>query len=287
VINARLKGGGYYQIAVDGKPTSVIFPVKDPETYEIARGLPAGEHVVEIVRRNEGAWITPITFLGFELEKGSELVPLSPRSERRLLIVGDSISCGYGNEATRDEGNPPAKQNGYMTYGAIAARKLGAEAQIIAWSGRTLFPNNTMVEVFPRTLAMDAEPKFDQKSWVPGVVVIDLGTNDFRDPKRPPEEKGWISAYKSFIASIRKTAPDSYVFVASGPMGTAANWDQWAKTVVADLQKDGDQRIAYLPFATQDVNGDGIGGHWHPNLTTQGKMADRLTREIEKAVGWK
>jgi lysophospholipase L1-like esterase len=174
-----------------------------------------------------------------------------------------------------------------MTYGAIAARKLGAEVQIVAWSGRKLYPDNTMVEVYDRTLAMDANPKADLSGWVPGVVVIDLGTNDFGNNKNPPQEKGWIDAYKAFIGTIRQTAPAAYVFVASGPMGTAANWDKWAKTVVADLREAGDKRIAYLPFATQDINGDGIGGHWHPNLKTHAKMAERLKSEIEKAVGWR
>ncbi|MGA2066763.1 MAG: SGNH/GDSL hydrolase family protein [Thermoguttaceae bacterium] len=286
-LGAKLKGGGYYQITVDGQPTAVLAPKPGRDTYEVARGLSQGEHTVEIIRRNEGPWIAPLTFLGFQLEKDSKLLPLPPRSQRRILIIGDSISCGYGNEATRDEGNPPDKQNGYMTYGAIAARKLGAEVQIVAWSGRKLYPDNTMVEVYDRTLAMDANPKADLSGWVPGVVVIDLGTNDFGNNKNPPQEKGWIDAYKAFIGTIRQTAPAAYVFVASGPMGTAANWDKWAKTVVADLREAGDKRIAYLPFATQDINGDGIGGHWHPNLKTHAKMAERLKSEIEKAVGWR
>ncbi len=286
-INARLKGGGYYQVAIDGQPTRVIAPKDGHEVYQLAKGLPAGEHVVEIVRRNEGAWIAPLTFLGFQLERDGQFLPLPPRSERRILIVGDSISCGYGNEATRDEHNPPDKEDGYMTYGAIAARKLSAEVQIIAWSGRKLYPNNTMVEVYDRTLANDPEPKADLKSWVPGVVLIDLGTNDFGNKNQQPDEKGWIAAYKSFIKTIRQTAPKAFIFVASGPMGTSANWDKWAKTVVADLNESGDKNVAYLPFATQDINGDGIGGDWHPNLKTHAKMADRLVQEIEKAVGWK
>src|SRR5208282_50529 len=155
------------------------------------------------------------------LEQGSKLVPLPPRSERRILVIGDSISCGYGNEASLDEHNPLDKQNAYLTYGAIAARKLGAEIQIIAWSGRKLFPNNTIVEVYDRVLAAQEKPKADLTGWVPGVVLIDLGTNDFRDPKNEPDQQGWIDAYKGFIQRIRKTAPDSFVFVASGPMGVA------------------------------------------------------------------
>ena len=235
-INARLKGGGYYQVTVDGQPTRVIAAKQGQGVYEIARDLPNQEHMVEIIRRNEGAWIEPLTFLGFQLEKDGKLLALPPRSDKRILIIGDSISCGYGNEATRDEGNPGDKQNGYMTYGAIAARKLGAEVQIVAWSGRKLHPNNTMVEVYDRTLAMDAKPKADLKGWVPGVVVINLGTNDFGDQKNPPQEKGWVEAYKAFIGKLRETAPKAYIFVASGPMGAAPNWDKWAKQVVADLR---------------------------------------------------
>ena len=134
---------------------------------------------------------------------------------------------------------------------------------------------------------MEATPKADLTGWVPGVVLIDLGTNDFGNRKSLPDKKGWIDAYEGFIKTIRQTAPDAHIFVASGPMGTAVEWDEWAKTVVADRKGAGDNKVAYLPFSTQDVNGDGIGGHWHPNLKTHAKMADRLTKEIEKALGWK
>lgn len=286
-ISAKLKGGGYYQVVIDGKPTSVLAPKDGRDLYELAKDLPKGQHTVEIVRRNEGNWVTPITFMGFQLEKDGKLLPLPPRSDKRILIIGDSISCGYGNEATRDEGNPLDKENGYMTYGGIAARKLGAEVQIVAWSGRKLHPNNTMVELYDRALAMEDKPKADLTGWVPGVVLINLGTNDFGDKNNPPQEKPWSDAYKAFIHTIRKTAPKAHIFVASGPMGTPENWDKWAKAIVADLNKAGDKNVSYLPFATQDVNGDGIGGHWHPNLKTHAKMADRLTQEIQKAVGWK
>ena len=286
-INGRLKGGGYYQIIVDGRSARVLFLKDGNEVYELAKGLSEGEHVVEVVRRNEGSWIPPLVVLGFQLEQGSKLVPLPPRSERRILVIGDSISCGYGNEASLDEHNPMDKQNAYMTYGAIAARKLSAEIQIIAWSGRKLFPNNTMVEIYDRALAAQENPKADLTGWTPGVVLIDLGTNDFRDRKNEPDQQGWINAYKGFIQRIRKTSPDSFVFVASGPMGAAPDWDTWARTVVADLQQAGDKKIAYLPFPRQNVENDGIGGDYHPNLKTHAKMAERLVQEIENAVGWK
>jgi lysophospholipase L1-like esterase len=291
-LNAKLLFTGnfpdsFYQVTVDGRPTSVIEVKKGQDLYPVAQGLADAEHTVEIVRRNEAAWAAPMVFGGFQLEKGGKLLPLPPRSDKRLLVIGDSITCGYGNEAQKEEGNPLGKENGYMSYGAIAARLLGADLQIVAWSGRKLSPNNTIVEVYDRVLAQDEKPKADLKAWVPGVVVIDLGTNDFGDKKTPPEEKAWSAAYKDFVKTIRATAPKAHVVIASGPMGTAPEWDKWARQVVADLNSAGDANVTYLPFDTQDVGGDGVGGHWHPNLKTDAKMADRLAKEIEKVAGWK
>lgn len=285
-INAKFKGGGYYQVVVDGNPTRMIGPRGDTGVYSLASGLQPGPHTVELVRRNEGNYVDPIVFSGIQLERSGRLLPLVSRGNRRILIVGDSISCGYGNEAQINEGNPLDKENGYMTYGAIAGRKLRAEVEIVAWSGRKLYPNNTMVELYDRTLAMSDSPKADLKGWVPGVVLIDLGTNDFGDRNHLPDQAGWIDAYKAFIRTIRQTAPDAYIFVASGPMGTAPEWEAWAHTVVDDLHKAGDLKVAYLAFPTQDVQKDGVGGDWHPNLITHAKMADLLVSEIGKAVGW-
>ena len=50
-INARLKGGGYYQVVVDGQPTRVIGPEEGRDVYQLAKELSKGDHVVEIVRR--------------------------------------------------------------------------------------------------------------------------------------------------------------------------------------------------------------------------------------------
>jgi lysophospholipase L1-like esterase len=286
-INAMIKGGSYLQIVVDGEQTSVLQPTKEAALYEIAKGLPNKEHVVEIVRRDEAAWVEPITFLGFQLEAGGKLLPLPARSDKRILVIGDSISCGYGNEQSdRNEHFKKDKQNGYMTYGAIAARNLGAEAEIVAWSGRKLYPDNSMVELYDRTLAMDAASKTDLKSWVPGVVVINLGTNDFGNKNKMPDQKGWTDAYKAFIKTIRDTAPKAYIFVASGSMGCGKEWEAYAKQIVADLNTAGDKNVAYLPFPQQQ-DADGIGGDWHPSIKTHIKMADLLTKKIEEAVAWK
>jgi lysophospholipase L1-like esterase len=293
-INAKLSGNGYLQVVVDGQPTSVIAIKKDQSLYPVAADLTGKEHTVELVRRNE-AQAGSFTFEGFQLEKDGKLLPLPPASDKRILVIGDSISCGYGNELVSMTGNPPPggnpadKQNGYMTYGPIAARSFGAEAQVVAFSGKKLWPGNTMVDLYD-AIYPGCKSKYDVKSWVPGVVVIDLGTNDFgHDKAKVPEQKGWTDAAKAFIKTIRATAPDAHIFLATGPMWIGAQdiWNDYVKSVVKDLTDAGDAKVHYLPFGIQDAKKDGLGGDWHPTVATQVKMAAKLTAAIEKEVGWK
>lgn len=285
-VNAKLHGNAYLQVAIDGQPTSVIHVEKATAVYSIATGLEDKDHLVELVKRNEAAQGS-FQFQGLQLETGAKLLPYGARSDKRIEVIGDSISCGYGNEvAGPGGGNPADKQNGYMVYGTIAARTFGGEAAVLAWSGRTLWPGNTMPELYDRAIPQDAQSAWDHAKWVPGVVVISLGTNDFR--AGPPDRAKWTGAYKEFIARIRKTAPDAHIFCCTGSMwtNTLGQWNDYVKSVADDLNTAGDKKVHFLPFDIQDKDKDGLGGDWHPNVKTQIKMAAKLSAAIQKEVGW-
>jgi lysophospholipase L1-like esterase len=286
-IKATIKGDTYFQVVIDGAPTRVLHSDKAGSELSAATGLDNKEHTIELVKRPE-AWLGAFQFLGFELEAGGKLLPLGPRSDKRIEVIGDSISCGYGNEVKGPGGgNPPDQQNGYMVYGPIAARRFGGEAVVLACSGRCMWPENTMAELFDQSLPGDRGSTWNHKTWVPGVVVIDLGTNDFS--RGVPERAGWTSAYKAFVKRIRADAPDAHFFLATGPIGQRAQqqWDEYVSSVVKDLNAQGDPRVHFLPFELYDVRIDGMGGDGHPNVTTHTKMAAKLAAAIEKEVGWK
>ncbi|RYD69542.1 MAG: hypothetical protein EOP84_28250 [Verrucomicrobiaceae bacterium] len=46
-----------------------------------------------------------------------------------------------------------------------------------------------------------------------------------------------------------------------------------------------DKRVHRLDFETQKME-DGIGAAWHPNLTTNRKMADRLVEALKRDLRW-
>jgi lysophospholipase L1-like esterase len=293
-LNVVLKASGSdrVQVAVDGTPTSVLTTSKETTLYRVASGLPDGEHTVELFKRTE-AFVGQLQLAGFQLEQGRSLVPLPPRPERRIEFVGDSITCGYGNESANEKEHfAPATENNYLAYGAVTARAVGAEYVAVAWSGKWLFGKEAIPLLYDKALPLDPGSAWDFSSWVPHAVVVNLGTNDF-GPRNPTEQE-WQDAYRAFIQTIRKHAPQSHVFCAVGsmmsdsyPPGRKAlsTVRHYTTGLVEDLRKAGDTRVHYVEFDVQDAK-NGLGGDWHPSVKTHRIMAERLTAAVKKELGW-
>src|SRR5512133_596625 len=115
-----------HQIIVDGQPQTKLVTRAGVGRYPLARGLQHGVHQVEMYRRTEALFgVTQVD--GIDVIGGS-LLPTSPPNTRRIELVGDSISCGYGNEGTTPDCKfSPHTENHYLSYGAILARTFGAE----------------------------------------------------------------------------------------------------------------------------------------------------------------
>lgn len=280
----------FFNVRVDGG-TSTTLKVDHDGVFSLASGLAEGPHVVELSRRDEGMY-ADIQYQGFLLDQGHLLAPPA-RSERRVEFIGDSITCGYGNEAANESmGFTTATENAYLAYGPVTARKLSAEACVIAWSGIGIYRNgsgtdNQMPEIYPRTLSKSPTPVWDFSTWVPQVVVVNLCTNDFGPGI--PDRTAFVKAYQDFIATLRAHYPSAHVFCAVGPMmggaGLTAAVDYIQNGVMKPLVQAGDGRLHFIQFPTQDP-ADGLGADWHPSLRTHQKMADQLTEEIRTLLGW-
>ena len=290
--NVKLKemGGNQFQVVVDGKPSKVLTP-KGEGVYSLASGLPEGEHTVEIVKRTE-AFVGATQVLGFQISQGGEA--LAPEKvTRRIEVIGDSISCGYGNEGqNQNEHFKNETENAYLTYGAIAARALKAQYACVAWSGRKMWPDNTIPEVYDRALPADNASTWDFSTWTPDAVVINLATNEFG--KGNPDEKGWTDAYKAFITRVRKNYPKAMIYCASGSM-MSDSWPpaqkslttlhRYLNSIIDDLKKSGDSNVRFIAFDPQDQK-NGLGSDWHPSVKTHELMAAKLVDALKKDLGW-
>lgn len=294
-VNAKFEEAGYFnrwQVEIDGTPTSVIKLLPAQKVYPVATGLRPGKHTIRLVKRTE-AFSGPSDFRGFELNSGARIFP-APKLKRRIEIIGDSISAGFGIEGKEaNEKYSYETANAYLTYGQVAGRALNAGATDIAWSGKKMWPDNTIPSIYH--LVIPTEPK---SVWTPtkgqdnDVIVINLATNDFG--QKVPEEAGWTNAYIAFVKQVRSENPRAMIYLASGPM-MSDNFPPNAKalttlnTYLAKISRTfgpQDRKIKVLEFETQNGQRDGIGSAWHPNVKTNQNMANRLVAAIKRDLKW-
>ncbi len=292
-ISARLKDDGFnlFQVVIDGEAKKVLRTekVKGEALYQLADGLPDGVHEVSLHKRTE-AKIGEAVFYAFEPKDG-QLVPGTPQPERRIETLGDSITTGYGNEGPSAAcGYVNSEQNEYATYGAIAARNLGADHSTVAWSGKTQYE---MREYLDKALPGRPDgPRWDFARYQPQVVVLNVGTNDFAN--RDPGEARFVRQYLELMRVVRTAYPKAFVTIALGSMlsdvypDTRRNLTQarkYMKVIVTKLKAAGETNFDFLEFPEQN-HADGLGCGFHPSLKTHKLMADRLTAFLKEHAEW-
>lgn len=285
VASIEEAGKDEWQVVVDGKPTEVVTPATGAADYTISLGADA-VHDVSLVKRTE-PFVGTTRFHGFDVPGGGLFQ--ARRRPKLIEVVGDSITCGYGIEGkNQNEHFTPETENAYLSYASVAARALDADVRILAWSGRKMWPDNTVPEIFDRVLPTQPQPVVADEP-APDAVVINLATNDF-NPNNP-DEKGWTDAYEGFIHRVRLKTPNVPVYVTLGSMMTDdyPPGHKALSTARGDLTRMvariHDPRVRFLEFEKQRME-DGIGADWHPNVVTEGKMGERLAEAMKKDLGW-
>lgn len=293
----------FFQVVIDGEPRGVLKVNNQKELYTVADGLADGEHELLLHRRTE-ALVGVTQFLEFVPQQGEELLPVPAAPERRIEVIGDSISAGYGIDGA-DETCPFTSdtENNYLAYSALTGRLLEADTTIVAWSGRGVYRNyndevaDTMPEIYGRTIADEPQPAWDFSSWVPQVVVINLGTNDFsiNVPGDAEFRAPFTNAYAGLVETVRENYPEAFIFCTIGPM-LSDSYPEGAEAltrarsyigeVIEDREASGDDRVRLLEFPPHNGEQDGLGCDYHPSKKTNEKMAAQLSEAISEELGW-
>lgn len=256
--------------------------------------LSQGKHTVEIRKKSETYFGS--LFLGTPTTDGTLTAPPAPR--RRIELIGDSITVGYGLEGVFPCTNSADNEGATKTYGALTARSLGADYSLVAWSGKGVTRNYVsstpdtsplMPELWTRYGANDATSSYDFATAV-DAVVINLGTNDFsyQDGVRPQlDVNKYTAAMTAFAKSVHAKYPTAAMFLTSSPnLGNDSAEQQKAKQVAA-LQKVVSQlgfKATFVNFATQDASNNNIGCDYHPSARTHQEMAGVLTNAIKQVL---
>ncbi|KAJ3040022.1 hypothetical protein HK097_002666 [Rhizophlyctis rosea] len=289
-IRIRSDGAQYYYAVVDGVAKR-LGPVSNSASgvvLTLAEGLSAGDHKVEFYRDNE-AHEGVTTFLG--VTSGTLRTPPSIPT-RRVEIVGDSISAGYGNLGSEDHSKgqsctyAASTSSWYLTYGALAGRALNAQVTTVARSGWGIIrgyggdATALVPSIYPKYLGPFGGKTWDYKPSV-NAVVINLGTNDWSvgDPGTQYE-----TAYVQFLKQIRAGYPNAHIFLTIGSLLGEPSLTQ-AKTRLANvIQASGDVNVSTFDYGTQD--GSVTGCDYHPSLAEHRRMAVILQGKLAAKLGW-
>jgi hypothetical protein len=248
-LQLRLNGGGnFFTVLLDGVAVSTLYADEDQLLHTVAHGLPdvAAGHTLVLTKRTEpigdafllhrDSSARAAVFRGVVLDPGATLLPppLDPSTQlplwparRRLLFVGDGHTTGFGNEAPSGRRVPdPGNSNAGASYACVCAEALGADAQLVAWSGKGVTHNagdftaidgrsaQAMPFYLDRTLGSASEPAWEYRSWVPDAVVVLLGHSDFATPVRPFVGV-FCAAYDSLLRKLRHQYPDALLCACS------------------------------------------------------------------------
>jgi lysophospholipase L1-like esterase len=285
-VGVRLRdAGNWFEVVLDGGRLAPLVTAPGRERYALAAGLAPGQHEIALHRRTEASF-GETQLLGLVLDPDGALLPPPPPAPRRLEVVGDSITCGYGVEA--DGPSVPfsaATENHALTFAALTTRALDAEAITVAWSGKGMYRNydgarhETIPTLYDRVLAGRPLPLWDFTSWVPDAVIINLGTNDFGPGDPGP---GFGEAYRAFVRQVRGHYPRALILCTFGPVMSRDQVDRARAYLAPTLEQAG---IDVLEFPRQDGS-IGYGSDWHPSAETHRRMADQLTAELRRRLSW-
>ena len=306
-INARFTGtslkmiakpkSGYFMAQVDeATPFKVAFMGERDSVVTLATALPKGEHTIRLMYIVEGHELKP-DFRGFILDNDGIMLEAPALPERRIEFIGNSITCGYGNESiNRTDPFEYETENHYLTYAQQTCRNLDAVAHVVARSGIGVYrsydgpkegtPYNVMTTEYEYTNLYDRSEQWDFSRYQPQVVCINLGTNDLSTNNY--DVKRLKQAYKKFLKQVRQHNPHAKIVYLCGSMLKDKELKIAVSTlneVVEEAQKEGDEQVYRFDFTPQ--TGDiYYGASWHPSLYQHQKMAGELTAFLRSLMHW-
>lgn len=278
-----------YDVQVDGTTVATLV-APGPITHRVT-GLAPGVHQVRLVKRSESPWAVS-EFGGFVAAPGGAILPGPPPRRRQIEFIGDSYTAGYGNlsasrDCTGDEVNRTT--NADLSFGALTARRLHADYQLNAFSGRGMVrnynggePGTSYRTYYERALLSVPGDVWQPGRWRPQVVVVGLGINDFSTPVNPGESwtpeslvEAYRTAYLDFIAQLRdRYGPRTTIVVSATPVSGSAQPAEVAQQVVRERNAQGDNRVRYWFYDSAGLDYGGC--HWHPSARDHVIIADRL-----------
>lgn len=276
--------------------------MQSSQTFTVFQSQTEQTVVITVVKLSEASNST-VGIGNIKVKSKGDIRPTDAKPHR-IEFIGDSITCGYGIEASRYDVFSTSTENVTKTYAYQSAQSLNADYSIVALSGFGVVSGSTpsitrnTVKILPdyyERLGYSAG-KFGQNVSVaslywnfsffqPDVIVVNLGTNDYKYVRNYESRNlEFIIGYVDFLKRIRMKNPNARIVCVSGIMGDSM-FSSIEKAVSLYTIKYKDDNVFSMQF-DKPVSEDGYGVGGHPSEITHTKAAVKLTKFIKDLMNW-
>lgn len=270
----------FLEIIIDGKEhkTLEIYPNKKRSEL-LVYDLPYGYHTIEIIKRTEQ--LSLMAFYGFDYAEGVYPAPAPARAEKRIMVIGDSITSGYGvMRMNGDRGFYSSEQDVQNTYGWLVSKALGAECDILGISSAGIVKNPVSERWNTYGCTMITEPYTIPDDEKPDLVIVNLGTID-NHGKIP--DSSFEVGYNRFIRELRETLGNDVPILCTIGGITNEPYNVISKVVEERKEKGDNKLYSYKIIASRDDE-NCCGGDFHPNANGHAAMAEELVIFIQNNI---
>ncbi len=273
----------YIQLVVDSVEKRLKLG-KVLDTLWVTGNKEQKQHQVTVIKNTEAG-------MGFIAVKGviaRELRPVKESLKRKIEFIGNSITCGMGNDTT---GIPCGKgqwfdqHNASKAYGALTANVLQAKYHLSSVSGIGLMHSCcglkiTMPQVFDKINLTGDSLQWNFNNYQPDLVSVCLGQND-----GVQDSTVFVNNYVKFLKQLRVYYPKAQFICITSPMAddTLRTFLKGALNgVLQQLHKDGDTLVDSFVFEQSYTSGC----DYHPSGSEHQQIAQQLTTFIRQKMKW-
>ncbi|MEO8736725.1 MAG: SGNH/GDSL hydrolase family protein [Edaphobacter sp.] len=276
-----------------GEPRDFLLK-KGQQTVPLVEHAGDGPHTVAVYKRTE-TWQGLVDLQAVVLDPGEELLQAPPLPVRKLIFLGDSVTCGAAVDVSARCSKDPGRPNGdpYHSYGMNLGRRLDAQTDLVCYGGRGLQRDyrgltikDSVVNVpdfFDLAVATDdasTRAPWDARSWTPDGIVVSLGTNDFNlEATKPLNGQSFVADYVGLLRRMRAEYPNAEIFATEGSMVTNPLLRQWVREAVTEMN---DAHVEWAPGTYYP--GDSCSAH--PTREQHEHMADDLEPLLRTRLHW-
>lgn len=287
-------GKSYYNIFIDGRLIKkILITGIEPHNIILAKNLSRDKHILYLQKCTEGQYGCT-TIHKICIAKSAYLTSV-PRKNRKIEVIGDSYTCGFGVESKcASDTFRLDTENSNFAYGCLIARYFDADYILTAHSGQGMvrdWADSSQVskENMSSRYPMIYDNFYDNrnynfKSYIPQLVIINLGTNDF-SPTAIPTDAQYEGAYIKMIKMIKSKYGNDVKILCVIPHSASL----YLSACLSDLSNYiSSMEGVYIANAMPGIvtEKSDMGASWHPNISGQQKIAMTLIPKISAIMGW-